>query len=232
LPSPRRRVERCTSYTLPTGVDVLIMEAGTTGTGNSDASGDALYAASSGIAQTLIGNSANDTFVVYNSADVLVPKAGSNDVVYSAASYALPIGVDTPILEGSATLGVGNGDVSGDMLYAGNPNQMATLIGEGHHDTFVVTNPADTVIGQAGGNDTVYTAASFTLQTDGDTLFLEGLASLGTGSNDATDTLCGNPDAASTLVAGGRADLLVVTGAAGTRAPIPSRFPTPWGAMR
>jgi len=204
------------NYTLPTGIDALILEAGTQAVGNSDAAGDALYAANPGIAQTLIGNSASDTFVVYNSADVVVPKAGSHDLVYSAASYALPTGVDTLILEGSATLGVGNNDPSGDMLYAGNPSQMAALVGQSHNDTFVVYNSADTVIGQAGSNDTVYTAANFTLPTNVDTLFLEGNASLGTGNNDAADTLFGNAGVASTLVAGSGADILSVTGTAGT----------------
>jgi hypothetical protein len=48
------------------------------------------------------GNSPNDTFVVYNSSDVVVPTAGSHDVVYAAVSYTLPTGVDVLILEASA----------------------------------------------------------------------------------------------------------------------------------
>jgi len=73
------------------------------------------------------GNSPNDTFVVSNSSDVVVPKAGSHDVVYSAVNYTLPTGVDALILEGSATHGVGNSDAAGDGLYAANPGQVATL---------------------------------------------------------------------------------------------------------
>ena len=149
------------SYTLPTGVDVLFLEAGTHGTGNSDASGDALYAADAGIAQTLTGNSANDTFVVYNSADVVALKAGSHDTVYSAVNYTLPTGVDVLFLE-AGTQGVGNNDAAGDVLYAANAGIAQTLTGHSHNDSFVVYNSADVVAGQAGSTDTVYAAANFT----------------------------------------------------------------------
>ena len=164
------------NYTLPTGVDVLILEAGTQAVGNSDAAGDALYAANAGLVQTLTGNSANDTFVVYNSADVVVPKAGSHDIVYSAVNYTLPTGVDSLILE-AGTQAIGNSDAAGDTLYAANAGIAQTLTGHSHNDTFVVYNSGDTVIGQAGSTDTVYAAANFTLPTNVDTLFLEGNAS-------------------------------------------------------
>ena len=121
-------------FTLPANVDTLVL-FGSQGTGNSDATGDGLYAANPGITQTLNGNSANDTFVVYNQSDVVVPKAGSHDVVYAAASYTLPTGVDILILE-AGTEAVGNSDAAGDALYAANPNQMATLIGNSLNDTF------------------------------------------------------------------------------------------------
>ena len=203
------------SYTLPTGIDVLILEAGTQAVGNSDAAGDALYAANPGQVATLTGNSANDTFVVYNSADVVVPKAGSHDLVYSAVNYTLPTGVDSLILEVGAQA-VGNSDAAGDTLYAANAGIAQTLTGNSHNDTFVVYNAGDTVVGQAGSTDTVYTAANFTLPTNVDTLFLEANASHGTGNSDAIDALFGNAGVASTLVAGGGADTLYVTGTAGT----------------
>jgi Ca2+-binding RTX toxin-like protein len=203
------------NYTLPTGVDVLILEAGTQAVGNSDAAGDALYAANAGIAQTLVGNSANDTFVVYNSADVVVPKASSHDIVYSAVNYTLPTGVDSLILE-AGTQAIGNSDAAGDTLYAANAGIAQTLTGHSHNDTFVVYNSGDTVTGQAGSTDTVYAAVNFTLPTNVDTLFLEGTASQGTGNGDAVNLLIGNGGVASTLVAGSGADLLVVAGTAGT----------------
>jgi Ca2+-binding RTX toxin-like protein len=57
---------------------------------------------------------------------------------------------------------------------------------------------------------------NFVLPTNVDTLLLEGTASLGTGNSDAVNVLYGNFGVASTLVAGSGADILVVTGAAGT----------------
>jgi Ca2+-binding RTX toxin-like protein len=80
----------------------------------------------------------------------------------------------------------------------------------------VVYNSGDTVVGQAGSTDTVYAAASFTLPTNVDTLYLEGNAPHGTGNSDAGNSLYGNAGIASTLVAGGGADTLYVTGTAGT----------------
>jgi Ca2+-binding RTX toxin-like protein len=198
------------SYTLPSGVDTLIMEAGTSGTGNSDAAGDSLYAASATQAMTLTGNSGKDTFVIYDSSDVVIPKAGSHDVVYAAASYTLPTGIDVLIVE-AGTSGTGNSDASGDTLYAASTTQAMTLTGHSPNDTFVIYDSADTVVGQSGSNDTVYAAANFTLPVNVDTLFLEGNATQGTGNNDAVDTLYGNAIAASSLVAGSGTDTLVVT---------------------
>jgi Ca2+-binding RTX toxin-like protein len=204
-------------YTLPTGVDTLILEGSATqGIGNSDAAGDALYAANPNQVATLTGNSATDTFVIYNSSDVVVPKAGSHDLVYSAVNYTLPTGIDRLILEGTATQGTGNSDAAGDALYAANPSQAATLTGHSHNDTFVVYNSADTVIGQANSTDTVYAAANFILPTNVDTLVLEGAASQGTGNGDAANVLYGNAGVASTLVAGSGNDILAVIGTAGT----------------
>jgi hypothetical protein len=59
-------------------------------------------------------------------------------------------------------------------------------------------------------------AANFSLPTNVDTLFLEGNATIGIGNNDAVDTLYGNAGVASTLVADSGADILSVTGTAGT----------------
>ena len=166
-------INAAASYTLPTHIDALFLYAGSQGTGNSDASGDALYALDAGNAQTLTGNSPNDTFVVYNSSDVVVPKAGSHDVVYAAASYTLPTGVDALILEGTAPQGVGNSDAAGDGLYAANPGQVATLTGNSPNDTFVVYNSSDVVVPKAGSHDVVYSAVNYTLPTGVDILILE-----------------------------------------------------------
>jgi len=200
------------NYTLPANIDALFLYVGAHGTGNSDAAGDALYALDAGNAQTLTGNSANDTFVVDNSSDVLMPKAGSHDAVYAATSYTLPTGVDALILEGSATRGIGNGDAAGDALYAANPNQVAALIGNSANDTFVVYNSADVVVPEAGSHDVVYSAISYTLPTGVDVLILEGTATQGIGNSDASgDALyAANPGQVATLVGNSQNDTFVV----------------------
>jgi len=157
------------------------------------------------------GNSPNDTFVVYNSADVVVPKAGSHDVVYSAVSYTLPTGVDVLILEGSATQGVGNSDAAGDALYAANASQVATLTGNSANDTFVVYNSADVVVPKAGSHDIVYSAVNYTLPTGVDSLILEsGTRAIGN-SDAAGDTLyAANAGVAQTLTGNSHNDTFVV----------------------
>jgi len=197
---------------LPANIDALFLYAGSQGTGNSDAAGDALYALDAGNAQTLTGNSPNDSFVVYNSSDVVVPKAGSHDVVYAAASYTLPTGVDALILEGNATQGVGNSDAAGDGLYAANPGQVATLTGNSPNDTFVVYNSSDVVVPKAGSHDAVYSAASYTLPTGVDVLILEASATHGVGNSDAAgDALyAANPSQVATLTGNSANDTFVV----------------------
>ena len=158
-PASNNWINSTVNYTLPANVDTLFLYGGTLGVGNSDAAGDALYAANAAAAQTLVGNTANDTFVVDNSSDVVTPKVGSHDVVYSAASYTLPTGVDALILE-AGTQGVGNSDAAGDALYAANPNQVATLTGNSPNDTFVIYNSSDVVVPKAGSHDVAYAAAA------------------------------------------------------------------------
>src|SRR6202008_2750956 len=107
--------------------------------------------------QTLTGNSADDAFVVYNSSDVVVAKAGSHGTVYAAVNYTLPAGIDTLLLE-AGTQGVGNSDAAGDALYAADAGIAQTLTGNSANDTFVVYNSADVVLPKAGTDDPAYSA--------------------------------------------------------------------------
>jgi len=52
-PGSNNWINAAVSYTLPANIDALFLFAGTHGTGNSDAAGDALYALDAGNAQTL-----------------------------------------------------------------------------------------------------------------------------------------------------------------------------------
>jgi hypothetical protein len=127
--------------------------AATQAVGNSDAAGDALYAANAGIAQTLTGNSQNDTFVVYNCADTVIGQAGSTDTVYAAADFVLPTNVDTLFLEGgNATLGAGNGDAFNALF--GNAGFASTLVAGSGSDILYVTGAAGTTLTGGAGADT------------------------------------------------------------------------------
>ena len=210
-PGGNNWINAAVSYTLPANIDTLFLFAGAQGTGNSDAAGDALYALDTSHTQTLTGNSTNDAFVVYNSSDVVVPKAGSHDVVYAAASYTLPTGVDVLFLEGTAAQGTGNSDAAGDALYAANPGQVATLTGNSGNDVFVVYNSADVVVPKAGSHDLVYSAVNYTLPTGVDVLYLEA-GTQGVGNSDASgDALyAANAGIAQTLTGNSANDVFVV----------------------
>jgi len=140
------------NYTLPTGVDSLILEAGTQAVGNSDTAGDTLYAANAGITQTLTGNSHNDTFVIYKSADTVIAQADSTDTVNTAANFTLPTNVDTLFLEGTATQGTGNNDAV-DALF-GNASVASTLVAGSGADTLYVTGTAGAIMTGGAGPDT------------------------------------------------------------------------------
>jgi Ca2+-binding RTX toxin-like protein len=101
---------------------------------------------------TLTGNSHNDTFVVYDSADTVVGQSGSTDTIYAAANYTLPTNVDTLLLEGKASQGTGNGDTS-NTLY-GNAGVASTLVAGSGADTLIVTGNAGTIMTGGAGSDT------------------------------------------------------------------------------
>jgi hypothetical protein len=54
-PGSNNWINAAVSYTLPANIDALFLYAGAQGAGNSDASGDALYALDAGNTQTLTG---------------------------------------------------------------------------------------------------------------------------------------------------------------------------------
>jgi Ca2+-binding RTX toxin-like protein len=197
------------NFTLPSNVDTLFLTgAATQGVGNSDAAGDTLYS-NAGV-DTLVGHSQHDTFVINNAADTVVGQPGGNDIVYTTVNFTLPSNVDALILTGAATVGVGNSDAAGDTLYS--DAGIDTLVGHSLHDSFVIGNAADTVVGQPGSNDVVYAIVDYVLPSNVDTLVLGGSATHGTANNDAAgDTLYANATAASTLVGGTADDALYVT---------------------
>ncbi len=232
------------SYTLPTGVDTMVLTgtANLSATGNADAantltgnSGNDTLTAGSGNdtlvsgtgVDTLVAGTGNDQFVVNNAADVVqVGATHGNDTILSSVGYALPTGVDTVVLTGTANLSAtGNADAANsltansgnDTLTAGSGNDTLvsgsgadTLVGGAGADQFVVNNTADAVqVGATHGSDTILSSVNYVLPTGVDTLTLTGTANLSaTGNSDAANTLTAN-SGSDTLQAGSGSDTLI-----------------------
>jgi len=137
------------SYTLGANVENLILAGGDlNGTGNAFANGILGTAGNNVLdgglgADTLDGGAGNDTYIVDNSADVVVEAAGNGvDTVLASASYQLSANVEHLVLTGSASInGVGN---AGDNTLTGNSGNNLLDGGQG----------ADILVGGAG-NDTL-----------------------------------------------------------------------------
>ena len=101
-------VEMASSYSLPAGIDTLVLtgSAGVAITGNGDNdsitanSGPDTLIAGSGI-DTFVGGAGSDTFILNDSADVVRQTSLEGSMVESSVSYSLPQNVDVLILTGS-----------------------------------------------------------------------------------------------------------------------------------
>ena len=143
-------------------------------------------------ATTLIGGVGNDRYIVSDS-DVVIVEAslGGNDTVESASNYTLSGGVENLILKGAAAIGVGssiNNSITGNSLAntldGGLGND--TLFGGEGDDYYIVDNALDVAVESvslSGGNDTVESAASYTLSGGVENLILKGAAAIGVGSS-------------------------------------------------
>jgi Ca2+-binding RTX toxin-like protein len=141
-------------YALPDNVQNLTL----TGTANLTAIGNALdnvLTSNSGV-NTLIGGTGNVTFVVNNSADIILanPNAASNKVLAS---------VDYELSEGLKTLAlIGNGNVTAkgnslDNILSGNAGHYTLMAGEGN-DTLIAGTGDGTLIAGDGVTTFVFNA--------------------------------------------------------------------------
>jgi Ca2+-binding RTX toxin-like protein len=149
-------VQSSATYSLPTGVDTLILTGNSTavGTGNGDAAGnvlvansgaDTLKAGSASAVTTLVGGSGTDLFVVNNRNDVVQEAyVGTNSTIQSSVSYSLPANVDY------LTLSVGAGAVS----LSGNNDAGNYIVGSDGNDTLYAGSGSDTL--KAGSGPTVF----------------------------------------------------------------------------
>ena len=103
--------------------------SGLTGTGSDGA--DTLL--SIGGPNTLVGLGGNDIYIVNNSADAVTEAAnGGFDTVVAGVSYAVPVNVETMVMDGSGLTGTGNSSANTLVTQGAN-----TLIGDDGNDTFV-----------------------------------------------------------------------------------------------
>jgi Ca2+-binding RTX toxin-like protein len=221
------------TYTLPTGVDTLLLTgtAALVGAANGDndsivgnGGADTLMAGSGndtltdgGGAVTMVAGSGNDTFVISNAADVIEGiAAGSNDVIVSSVSLVLPDSIAALTLTGAANI-MGTVSSPDDVLTggAGNDTLVAgadadTLIGGAGNTTFIVSSASDVVEdSQATATNTLEASMSYSLPTDVNVLVLTGSANLAGTANSGSDTLVSN-SGVDTLYGGGGNDTFVV----------------------
>jgi Ca2+-binding RTX toxin-like protein len=189
------RVAAGVSYTLAEGVEVeLLTTTNSTGTAAIDLTGNKLQQEItgnagdnvlssggrnvSGLGDILRGRAGDDTYRVYNAADLVVEAAGSGtDRVIAAASYHLAQGAEVELLttnsstsksainldgnELSQTIigNAGNNRIADNYFHATTSyfNSSADVLrGLGGDDNYLVTNAGTTIVeGAGGGNDVV-----------------------------------------------------------------------------
>jgi trimeric autotransporter adhesin len=166
----------------------------------------------------LQGGTGDDTYVVDNTADVVVESAGEGtDTVLASANYTLTDNVENLTLTGVANIsGAGNtldnvlsGNSGSNVLYgldgndslfgnAGNDTLDGgagadTMQGGTGNDTYVIDQAGDIVIEAAGaGTDTVQSGISYTLTDNVENLVLTGSADLDGTGNALNNIITGN----------------------------------------
>ncbi|WP_349617383.1 calcium-binding protein [Azotobacter salinestris] len=186
------------SHTLADNVENLVLTgmADLSGTGNAL---DNTLTANAGI-NILAGGAGNDTYVVDDTADVVVEHASEGiDTVQSSASYTLSDHVENLILTGTANLdGTGN---ALDNVLSGNDGSNTldggigadTMAGGAGNDIYIVDNAGDSVTEAANaGTDLVYASVSYTLTTNVENLSLTGTADINGTGNTLNNVILGN----------------------------------------
>lgn len=201
------------------GVDNLTLTgtAAIDGTGNANAN----TLTGNSAVNTLDGQDGDDVFVI-DATDIVDGGAGSDTVVVgftASTGYANWTGIENITLTGTALLNA-TGD-GGDNTLTGN-NAKNTLDGGLGNDTYVVT--AGDVIIDAGGTDTVRSAASYTATADIENIVLTGTLNVNAFGNAGINTIQGNAgnntlesrSGDDTLAGGAGNDVYVIDGAAVT----------------
>ncbi|WP_412458407.1 beta strand repeat-containing protein, partial [Sinorhizobium americanum] len=167
-------------------------------------------------ADRLIGGLGNDTYVIDDAGDTVTEAAGGGtDTVQSSVSLTVATQVENLTLTGSVALnGIGNG--LANMLTGNSGNNVLNggagadrLIGGLGDDTYVVDSTGDVVTeAVGGGNDTVQSSVSLTLEAEVEDLTLTGSGALNGTGNGLANILTGN-SANNVLNGGAGADRLI-----------------------
>ncbi|MCC7464441.1 MAG: putative Ig domain-containing protein, partial [Gammaproteobacteria bacterium] len=161
--------------------------------------GDDVLDGGSGV-DVLIGGAGSDSYMVDDSADVVVEAAGEGtDTVNASVAYVLSSHVENLILAGSGNLAAGGNTSSNTLTGNGGDNLLDggsgadTMIGGAGDDRFVVDDAGDVVGESAGeGSDTVYASLPYILGADVEHLILTGSASISGRGNGADNIITGN----------------------------------------
>ena len=228
------------TYTLPTGVNTLVLTGTTALVGTGNAHTDSITAgagvdtlvAGSGVA-TLIGGAGNDTFVINSASDVVTDTSTTTrNAISSTVTYTLPTNVNALIFTGTAALkATGNSgndsltaNTGADTLVAGSGTDTLvsgttgtdSLVGGSGNDLFFVNTTADKVTDTSGtSSNAISSIVTYTLPTDVNTLIFTGTAALQGTANSGNDSLTANTGS-DTLVAAGAGNDTLVSGATGT----------------
>jgi hypothetical protein len=181
----------------------------------------------------MIGLGGNDTYIVYNSGDVIVEQLNEGtDRVAAGVDYALGSGVHVEVLTTTSAGGFAAIDLTGNrfaqtirgnagdnILSDGGTGDADTLIGGKGNDFYQVYNSGDTIVELDGeGDDRVSAAVNFVLAAGVHVEYLNTTALAGTYAVDLTGNelvqLVRGNDGANTLDGGGGGDVLYGMGGA------------------
>ena len=160
-------------------------------------------------ADQMKGGAGDDTYVVDNINDKITEaNGGGTDTVMSSVDFVIAGYVENVTLTGTANIkAVGNGEDNTLIGNAGNNlingGQGAdTMTGGAGNDTYYVDNVNDKILEKAGeGTDIVYSAVTYTLPDNVETLILNGYNAINATGNALGNTITGN--GAANIINGG-----------------------------
>ncbi|MFZ3019434.1 MAG: VCBS domain-containing protein [Gallionella sp.] len=233
-------VQSSITYTLGDNLENLILTGPSAGSGQAP---DALNATGNALNNMIIGNSDNnlidggagadsmaggtgdDTYVVDNTADVIVEALNEGfDTVLASANYTLSANIESLVLAGAAGIsGTGNaldnaitGNAGNNTLSGESGNDTLdgglgadSMLGGAGDDTYIVDNSGDVVVESLNaGIDIIQSGVSYTLSDNVENITLVGMADINATGNAIGNTLTGN-GGSNMLDGGAGADILI-----------------------